>query len=170
MNTNLPHYILLFFVLVLVQVLILNSVHIFGYATPHLYIWFIILLPYATPRYLTLFLGFLLGSILDLMSSTPGIHAFATTMAAGVSLLTLPYFMPHEDERDRIHVIPSMKSLGIGVFVKYAVLIVFVHHFALYAIEAFSFHHFLYLIFRTVVSTILTLLLILSLEYFKMKR
>lgn len=170
MNANPLRYLLFFVILVLVQVLTLNNVHLFGYASPYLYIWFIILLPYATPRYLTLFWGFLLGAILDLMNATPGIHAFATTLAAGVSILALPYFMPHEDERDRVHIIPSMRSLGIGAFVKYSVLIVFVHHFALYAIEAFSFNHFFHLFFRVIVSTLFTLLLILSLEYFKMKR
>jgi hypothetical protein len=55
----LPKYIIRFVVLVLVQVFILNNVHLGGFINPYIYILFIITLPFETPKWFLFVIAFL---------------------------------------------------------------------------------------------------------------
>ena len=55
-----------FIVLVLFQVLVLNNIQFSGYVNPFMYVLFILLLPFETPRWLLLLSGFLLGLSVDI--------------------------------------------------------------------------------------------------------
>ena len=50
-----------FMVVILFQVLVMDNVMINGYMIPYIYILFILLMPFETPRWAQLILGFLLG-------------------------------------------------------------------------------------------------------------
>ena len=95
-----------FFGLVLVQVLILNKIHILGFITPFLYIYFLLKLPTGISRYLLLLLGFILGIKIDVFSNTPGINAAACVFLAFVRPTFLRLFTPR-DMLDSI--VPSFK-------------------------------------------------------------
>lgn len=69
-----------FVFLFLLQVLVFNHVHIFGYATPMPYIYFLLILPSDTPRWLYVLLGFVLGLLIDLFTNTPGMAAGSMTL------------------------------------------------------------------------------------------
>ena len=66
------HRIGWFIGLVLLQVLILNSVHIAGYATPFLYIYFILKFSSGTSRNELMLWAFFFGLTIDIFSDTPG--------------------------------------------------------------------------------------------------
>ena len=51
--------------LVLVQVLVLNHIHLGGYATPFLYVYFILVLNCDVKRNEMLLMGFFLGLVVD---------------------------------------------------------------------------------------------------------
>lgn len=51
MNINFLKRLLLFLVLLVAQVLVLNHIHLFGYATPMLYIYFVISFQRGYPRW-----------------------------------------------------------------------------------------------------------------------
>lgn len=70
-----------FVVLVLAQVLILNNIHFLRVATPFLYLYFILKLPVGISRTNVVFFSFLIGLVIDIFSNTPGMHAFACTLA-----------------------------------------------------------------------------------------
>ena len=70
-----------FVMLLLLQALVFNHVHIFGYATPMPYIYFLLILPSVTPRWLYVLLGFLLGLSVDLFTNTPGMAAGALCLS-----------------------------------------------------------------------------------------
>ena len=70
-----------FVVFVLIQVLILNNIHFMRIATPFLYLYIILKLPVGESRSEQLFLAFLAGLLVDVFSNTPGMHAFACTLA-----------------------------------------------------------------------------------------
>ena len=75
MVLNYLHKIGWFIGLVLLQVLILNNVHIAGYATPFLYIYLILKFESETPRNALMLWAFFLGLTVDIFSDTPGMNA-----------------------------------------------------------------------------------------------
>lgn len=73
-----------FVILLLVQVLVLNHVHIYQYATPLLYIYFILKLNSQVNRKVLMGWAFALGLSIDIFSNTPGLNAAAATFLAFV--------------------------------------------------------------------------------------
>ena len=147
------HRIGWFIGLVLLQVLILNNVHIAGYATPFLYIYFIL-------NELMLW-AFFFGLTIDIFADTPGMNAAATVLLAFLRPSLLRLFTPR-DNLDSI--IPSFKSMVISPFLKYTTASVFVHSLALLSIEFFSFTIIWLLLLRVISCTLLTLTCILAVE------
>lgn len=82
MIINYLHKIGWFIGLVLLQVLILNNVHIAGYATPFLYIYLILKFESDVPRNALMLWAFFLGLAVDVFSDTPGMNAAATVLLA----------------------------------------------------------------------------------------
>ena len=76
------HRIGWFIGLVLLQVLILNNVHIAGYATPFLYIYFILKFASGTSRNELMLWAFFFGLTIDIFADTPGMNAAATVLLA----------------------------------------------------------------------------------------
>ncbi|WP_455592021.1 rod shape-determining protein MreD [Bacteroides sp.] len=147
--------------LVLLQVLILNNVHILGIATPFLYVYFILKFDTGTSRNELMLWGFCIGLSIDIFSNTPGMNAAATVMLAFVRPLLLNLFTPR-DNPDSL--VPSFKSMGVSSFLKYLIVCVFVHHFVLLTLEFFSFTSIPLLLLRVVSSTILTVTCIMAVE------
>ena len=86
MIINYLHKIGWFVGLVLLQVLILNNVHIVGYATPFLYIYLILKFESDVPRNALMLWAFFLGLAVDILSDTPGMNAAATVLLAFLRL------------------------------------------------------------------------------------
>ena len=57
--------------LVLFQILLLNNIQIAGVINPFLYIYFIIALPIHANRISLIFIGFILGLVVDAFSNIP---------------------------------------------------------------------------------------------------
>ncbi|MBK7213699.1 MAG: rod shape-determining protein MreD [Bacteroidales bacterium] len=73
-----------FFLLILLQVLVLNRISFFGFLNPYVYILFIFLLPFETPGWLVLILSFITGLSVDAFSGTMGLHTAAAVFAGFV--------------------------------------------------------------------------------------
>lgn len=160
-------YVVSFILLVLLQVLILNNVCFLGFINPYLYIYFILLLPSSVNKDMTLFLGFLLGLSIDIFCGTLGCHAFATTLLAYLKPHFQKIFGPREDYEA---VTPSFKSFGPQMFMQYAGILVLIHHFVFFLIEAFTLSHFFNTLLNTITCSIFTLLLIYIVERLSNKR
>jgi len=154
------HRIFWFTGLVLLQVLILNNVHIAGYVSPFLYIYFILRLESNVTRNEAMIWGFALGLCIDIFSNTPGMNAAATVMLAFVRPFYLRLFTP----RDNQEIVPSLKNLGFSSFTKYLLVAVFTHHLMLYTIAFFSFSDIQTLLIQVVSSTILTVICIVAID------
>ena len=61
--------------LLLVQVILMNHIHLFGYATPYIYIYLILSLESNTNRNELMLWAFFLGLFVDMYSGTPGMQA-----------------------------------------------------------------------------------------------
>ena len=77
-----------FLVFLLVQVLVLNQVHLFDSATPLLYIYMVLLFPRNYPKWGMLAWAFAMGLGVDMFSNTPGVAAAACGLVAALSLGT----------------------------------------------------------------------------------
>ena len=157
---NIVESLFWFIGLVLLQVLLLNNIQIAGVINPFLYIYFIIALPIHTNRISLVFIGFALGLVIDVFSNTWGIHAMATTLIAFLR----PYIfrvVSTQEELDKV--MPRCRTMGAN-YVKYIVLMVFIHHLFLFLLEAFSFQYFWIVFVKTLVSSLITIILIFTLE------
>lgn len=166
LKNNAIKYIVLFIVLVLLQVLILNKISFLGYAVPFAYIYFILKLPIGYNRDLTVFLGFILGLLIDLLCSTPGINAAATTLIAFLSRPMQGLFFMVDDYNDQT---PGYGLLGFS-FMKYAFAMILIHHAALVSIDSFSYFNIELTLLRISLSTILTSILVFAFEGFSTKK
>ncbi len=157
---NIIEFVLWFLGLVLLQVLLFNNIEIAGMINPFLYIYFIIALPIHINRISLMIIGFVLGLVIDVFSNTWGIHAMATTMIAFLR----PYvfrLVSTQEELDRV--MPRFRTMGAN-YIKYIVLMTFVHHFMLFTLEAFSFSYIWILLLKVLVSSVITILVIFVLE------
>lgn len=166
MLNNIIKYFILYIFLVLLQVLILDNISLQGYGVSFLYIYFIIKLPIATNRYLSLFLGFILGLTLDLFSNTPGMNAAATTLVAFISSSVQNLFFQRDDYETYT---PGLSLLG-GNFMKYVIVCVFIHTSVLFLIESASYFNLAILILKVLSSTLVTSLLIFAIEGFSLSK
>ena len=152
--------------MVLLQVLILNNVHIAGYATPFLYIYLILKFESDVPRNVLMLWAFFLGLTVDIFSDTPGMNASATVLLAFLRPTFLRLFVPR-DTLDAL--VPAVRTMGVSPFLKYLIVSVFVHHAMLLTIEFFSFAHIGTLLLRIVASTLLTVSCIMAIEGIRKK-
>jgi rod shape-determining protein MreD len=157
-----------FVVLILFQVLVMDNVMINGYMIPYIYILFILLLPFETPRWLQLISGFALGLVMDLFSGTLGMHTAASVLAAFVR----PYLLSLLASRDGYEpeTYPRIHYYGFLWFLKYAALIVVIHHLALFYLEVFQLKHFFSTLLRVILSSILSTSTIVLSQYFVFRK
>lgn len=147
--------------LVLLQVLILNNVHIAGCATPFLYVYLILKFGSDISRNALMLWAFFLGLAVDVFSDTPGMNAAATVLLAFLRPVFLRLFVP----RDVLEaMVPAIRTMGLAPFLKYLVAGVLVHHALLLTLEFFSFAHLGILLLRIAASTLLTVACVLALE------
>lgn len=152
--------------LVLLQVLILNNVHVAGYATPFLYIYLIVKMSSDTSRHALMLWAFFLGLAVDIFSDTPGMNAAASVLFAFLRPALLRLFAPR-DMLDTL--VPSIRTMGVSSFLKYLVFGVLVHHALLLTVDFFSFAHIGTLLLRIAASTLLTVACIMAVEGIRKK-
>ena len=153
--------------LVLVQSLLLNNICLFGLATPFVYIYFLLAMDRDADRNALMVTAFLLGLAVDVFSNTPGVNAGASVLVAFMRPGLLRLFSPR-DEYENFE--PGIYTLGIWAFVRYATIVTLLHHTALFLLEAFSFANIGYLSLRILCSTLLTVMLVMAIEFVRHKR
>ncbi len=164
---NVLKYIGLFVVLVLFQGLILNNVEFGGYVVPFLYVIFILALPFETPSWLVLILGFLLGISIDSFSSTMGMHTAATVVMAFCRAYLLKLIAPRGGYE--FNTKPNVQYMGLAWYLLYAFILVLFHHMFLFYVESFKITQFFYTFGRALASSAFTLVLILVVQLFNYK-
>lgn len=158
-----------FVFLVLLQGLILNDVNLWqGMAIPYLYILFLLMLPIETPRWLELLIGLVLGLSIDMFTNTLGIHASACVLIAYIRPLYLRAIAPRDGYEFGQR--PGIQDLGFSWFLKYAVVLIFIHHLWLFYVEVYSFKGFFTTLLRVILSTAFTLLLTIISQYLILTR
>ncbi len=155
--------IIRFIVLVLVQVLIIKNIELGRFINPFIYVLFIIVLPFETPKWLLLLIAFVLGITIDMFYDTAGMHAAACVFMAYIRPGILKLFSPRDGYE--LGTQPTIQYLGVPWFLSYSGILIFFHHLILFYIEIFRFSEFFSTFFRVIVSSIFTILLMVVSQY-----
>ncbi|HLN20476.1 MAG TPA: rod shape-determining protein MreD [Bacteroidales bacterium] len=163
MINSVIRYGLIFILLAFLQVILFNNIQFSGYVNPYIYLLFILLLPTEIPSWLLLVLGFITGSVIDIFSGSPGMHASATVLAAFVRPVVLRGISVREG--NEASVAPSMAVYGFRWFLIYTSVMVLVHHTALFYLEVFRLADFFRTLLRVIFSSFFSIVFILLIEY-----
>jgi rod shape-determining protein MreD len=149
MKIELINRLVMFVTLFLVQVLILNHVHLLGVGTPLLYVYFVITFRRNSPKWLVLVSCFLLGLLIDIFSNTPGLAACVMTLVALAQTYLIELVVPRDSADD---LEASTKALGFSKFVTLSTLLTLLYCLVFFALEAFNFFDVLLWLARSAVS------------------
>lgn len=152
-----------FIFLLTLQLFILNNIQLSGYINPYMYILFVMTLPFETPIWIVLLSSFSMGILIDMFSDTPGLHASVSVLLAYVRKPVLRFISPREGYDSTA--MPTLSYLGFGWYIWYASLMVFIHHFTFFFLEAFRFSEFFKTFWRMLCSGLLTLVMIFIYQY-----
>jgi len=157
-------YLLQFVVIILAQLLVFNNIEFSGFINPYIYVLFVLLLPFDTPKLVLLMSAFFIGLSIDLYMGTPGVHSTATVFMAFSRPMVLALFSPREGYQKGT--LPRLIQFGPEWFVKYTVMLVLLHHIVLFYLEVFTFHQFFSTFLRVLLSSILTATIIILSQFF----
>ena len=155
-----------FVVMLVVQALLLNNIHLFGCSTPLLYVYVILMARRDFPRWGLLLFGFLLGLGVDMFSNTPGVGACSMTLLAFVQPMLMKLFLPRDSADDFQLGIPS---LGLMKFVYFSFISIFLYSLVFFTLEMFNFFNWTLWALSVGGSTLLTLLLVIVIDNFRNK-
>lgn len=168
MSKSIVKHIIRFFILLFAQVLVLNNVLFLGYINPYIYILFIMLLPFDSPRWLLLILAFSLGICVDAFQDSMGLHAFACVLIAYFRTPVLHFLLPQIKRKKQTNIEFSLQEFGLQRALIYTASMVFIHHFSLFTLEAFR-PELLSIFLRTISSAIVSILLLIMVQYLLFK-
>lgn len=153
-----------FIVLLLLQVLVLGRIHLFGCATPLVYVYMVISFPRGLQRWQTLLWAFGMGLLVDIFSTTPGVASASLTLLAAVQPFLVRLFAQHEssDEME-----PSVRTMGITSYAYYMCTCVALFCVVFFCLESFHLLGFFHAFGCIVLSTVLTSLLIMGFEFMR---
>ncbi|MCC6601179.1 MAG: hypothetical protein IT223_10960 [Crocinitomicaceae bacterium] len=150
--------------LVLLQCLVVNRMHLLdGLILPWIYIFGILMLPFETPRWLRLLVGFTVGFVMDYFTGPMGLHTSAC--------LTLTYLQPFIQrllaprEGYEITHRPTVQRMGLSWYLSYAGILTLFHHAWLFFFEVLRLSDFFYQLIHILFSAVATLLMMTIGQY-----
>ena len=159
-----------FVLFIALQILLMDSLVLYGTAFCFIYIAFLLFLPIGINRVLLLFLGFIAGFTVDVFYDTMGIHAAASVLLAFLRPNILNLITPRDgyDTNDSV----NLHIMGWRWFLVYALILVLLHHIAVFYLEMISFEIGWHTIAKIILSTLYTtvVLIIIQLLFFSVKR
>jgi rod shape-determining protein MreD len=152
--------ILLLVGLILLQVLLLNRINLFGYATPVVYSYFLLKLPVGRNVFYVIISAFIMGFIIDIFLNTPAMNAAAITIVAAFQRNIRNLFF---DRNEYEEFIPSIHT-SAKAFVRFTIFMVSLHITLLFFIESFTLFNLVNTLLRIVSSTIISIALIIAID------
>lgn len=136
---------------------------IFGVAFCFPYLYFLLLLPLSVNYNFLVFVGFGYGLLIDVFYDSPGLHAAACTLMAYLRPQVVNFITPSGGYDEYTPV--SVHILGIRWILPYAGILITAHHLLLFFLEAFSFQSFFLTLFKVILSSILSTLLFVVMQF-----
>ena len=151
-----------FFLLILLQIFIMNDINLGVFFNIYVYVLFIILFPVDIPGWILLPLCFITGLIIDTSLNTAGLHASACTFTGFLRPVLLRILKPREGYE--LNLTPGLFNMGWKWFVSYVSLVLFIHHVWLFTLETFRFSDVFFILIKVIAGLILNLFLILLIQ------
>lgn len=151
-----------FILLLMLQVLVFNHIHILGYATPMPFFYLLLILHSTTPRWVYIVLGFAMGILVDMFSNTIGECASTMTFLGLITPNLLMMFSPADRSEEGFE--PSVNTMQWSGFLRYATAATLIFITLFFMMECFSFFHIFILLKYIGGSAVLTLLVICAME------
>ena len=152
-----------FFVLITLQVLICNHIHLFGFLSPQLYVLALLLLPIELPRTVQYLIAFFTGLIVDLFLQTFGIHALACLLLVWLRP-SFVFIISRARLQDAVFKpIPGVKDFNWLLL--YTIGLVFLHQLIVTGVETFTWKEWFRIIWISIANTLFTTTIILAVEY-----
>lgn len=143
-----------FFIYWITQVVFLRNIVVFDSAFIFIYIGFLLSLPFETTKPIALVLGFFMGIMIDLFYDSIGIHAAACVLMMFTRAYWLTLITPQGGYE--LGSSPTINDNGILWYLSYSVPLIFIHHFAIFYIEAGGFTMFFFTLGKVFYSLIIT--------------
>ena len=156
--------IIRFIVILLLQVLVFNHIRISGYVYPAFYVYFILLLPFETAGWLLLGSAFMMGLGVDFFTNSIGLNAAASVFTAFLRPGVIRMLKSKKQYEPGIT--PGIRDLGFRWFFFYALILITLHHTALFFLEIFSLQNWMQTLHRIAASSLATLILVLLAQFF----
>lgn len=163
MYNTLINNIIRFLGLLLLQVLIIDNIRLGNFIHPYVYVLYIMLLPFDTPKWKLIINGFIMGFTIDIFSGTPGLNAAATVLMAYLRPNIIGLTTRKSDIEDKTA--PSVTEMGLQWFLVYSILLLIIHNLTLFLLEAFSFRLFGIVLLETLLSVLISAFVIILVIY-----
>jgi hypothetical protein len=134
-----------------------------GLILPWIYIFGILMLPFNTPRWLMLLIGFAVGWIMDLFTGPPGLHTSACLLLTFLLPSVQKLFSPREGYD--VSMKPTVQKMGLAWYLTFAGILTFAHHTWLFFLEVLRFGDFFYQLLHIILSSAATLFLMTVGQY-----
>lgn len=161
MTRNVLQFAGLFVIMVLAQA-ICSKICLFNIAVPIIFIYFMVRLPINIGVNWMMTIGFFLGLTIDIFNNTQGMNALSCVILVTLRRPVFRLYMPRED--DIADIIPSIDTLGLGVFFRYMSTLTVIYCTLLFSIQAFTLMNLSLTIQRIIASSILSTILILGFD------
>ena len=161
------NYLIHLLILSLLQIVIVDNIHLGSYFYLNIYILAIFLLPYKLKGVPLLLFGFLLGLLMDFADNTVGIHAAASTFVAYIRPRLLQLTSTREELEDA-HGVQGLTEFRWVL--KYSFMSTLLFNVVLIFAEAFTFRDILITMIRIILSTFISMLFMLLYYFIGIKR
>ena len=155
--------IIRFILFILVQVFILNTLHLHQFIIPYIYYLFILWLPFSISRYALLIIGFITGLTLDYFSMQIGVHAAACTLIAYVR----PFIINILTEKDTSEISyrePSPLAMRWIPYLVYVFVLTLLHHSYMTFLQWLQFGSFMDFLIKIFTTTAISMLMVITVE------
>lgn len=136
MSSNIIMRTLRLLSLIILQVLVFNNMHLFGFITPLVIGYMLLCFSHDTTRVSLLLWGFATGLLHDMFANTAGMAAASMTLVAMIRTQVADMFSPRDAAEDFV---PSVTSMGLGKYFLYALLLMTVLHTTYIMLNTLSF-------------------------------
>lgn len=148
----------------LVQVLILSNVDInTNYVNLYIYPLFILLLPIKMQRVSVLFIAFFFGLGIDMFYDSQGIHSAVCVFTAYIRTGLFSIMEPRGGYDTKLS--PNRYNFGMTWFLRYTGILMFIHLFFVFMLDAFDFGYLGSVVLKTILSYILSMFLLIIFTY-----
>ena len=152
------NYLKLFLAYILIQIFILNEVIFSSYITPYLYLTIILSIPKGKSTLFLMIISLTTGLTIDIFEGQLGLHSTSCLIISFFrsKILSILSNSKNLSSEDNIR----LNNLGTLQFLVYSSTLIFFHSLILFFIIDFEIGNIFNLIVKTILSTIVTLVLI----------